>query len=120
MSTINSLEQNIPDDIFDDEKNAAEALREKMEDFMIPGFQVELDPDEAEAIGAFVEDALSEEDAIESSIDMVELPAFLDNDDGLSNDLPPMPTITNAREMFGLRDGETIADAIAREQNTKG
>jgi hypothetical protein len=37
---------------------------------MIPGAIVEFDPDEAERIGAFQEDALDEADALESSIDL--------------------------------------------------
>ena len=34
-----------------------------------PGFEVEFDPEEAELAGAFVEDALSEQDALDSSPD---------------------------------------------------
>ena len=56
----------------DDEANAADALREKLADAMTPGYQVEFDPDEAERAGAFVEDALSEADAAESGIDLVD------------------------------------------------
>jgi hypothetical protein len=33
---------------------------------MTPGYQAEFDPEEAERAGAFVEDALSEQDATES------------------------------------------------------
>ena len=96
-----------------------------MADALTPGFQVELGPDEAERAGAFVEDALSEQDAQESTEDLADLdaalePAFID-DDGPSNDLPPVPTTTNARELYGLRDGETVADAIARcDQSAEG
>ncbi len=54
-----------------DDKAAADgALREKLADMATPGYQVEFDPEEAEAAGAFVEDALSEEDAIESATDI--------------------------------------------------
>lgn len=60
---------------FDDEANAAAALREKLADAMTPGYQVEFDPDEAEKAGAFVEDALSEQDAAESGIDLLDAPA---------------------------------------------
>ena len=56
----------------DDETNAADALREKLADAMTPGYQVEFDPDEAERAGAFVEDALSEADAAESGIDLID------------------------------------------------
>ncbi|WP_291863495.1 protein TraD, partial [Accumulibacter sp.] len=59
----------------DDQSNAAGALREKLLDAMTPGYQAEFDPDEAEQAGAFVEDALSEQDAAESDIDLVDTTA---------------------------------------------
>ena len=52
-----------------EEDVSAAVLREKLIDALTPGFQAEFDPDEADQAGAFVEDALSEEDAAESSID---------------------------------------------------
>lgn len=55
---------------FDDAANANDVLREKLTDALTPGYQAEFDPDEAERAGAFVEDALSEADALESSIDL--------------------------------------------------
>lgn len=48
------------------------AILEKFDDSQIPGLQVEFDPEEAEKAGAFVEDALSEEEALESSIDLLD------------------------------------------------
>ena len=45
------------------------ALLEKLADALIPGFQAEFDPDEAEQAGAFQEDALSEQDALDSVAD---------------------------------------------------
>jgi len=57
---------------FDDQANAAAAVREKLADAMTPGFQAEFDPEEAERAGAFVEDALSEADAAESDADLVD------------------------------------------------
>lgn len=60
-----------PNDMsFNDQANAAGALREKLIDAITPGYQVEFDPDEAETAGAFVEDALTEQDAAESDIDL--------------------------------------------------
>ncbi|MGO9532114.1 MAG: hypothetical protein ACLP3B_13190 [Syntrophobacteraceae bacterium] len=53
--------------LFDAKEDAAEALREKLADMETPGFEVEFDPEEAELAGAFVEDALSEQDALDSS-----------------------------------------------------
>lgn len=103
----------------DDDAAGREAVREKMADALTPGFQVEFDPDEAERVGAFVEDALSEQDATESGDDLVEVdgalePAFLD-DEGPSADIPPFITTTNARELYDLRPGETVAQAAARK-----
>ncbi len=96
-----------------------EAVREKMKDALTPGFQVEFAPDEAELAGAFVEDALSEQDAAESGDDLVEVdgalePAFLD-DEGPSADVPPFITTMNVRELYGLRPGETVDQAAARK-----
>ncbi len=43
------------------------------ENFQIPGVQIELDPDEAESLGAFEESALSEDDAWEANIDVTDI-----------------------------------------------
>jgi hypothetical protein len=56
----------------DDQATATAVLREKLIDVLIPGYQVEFDPEEAEKAGAFVEDALSEQDAADSDIDLVD------------------------------------------------
>lgn len=45
-----------------------------------------------------------------------EEPAFLD-DDGPSVEIPPFITTTNARELYGLREGETVAEAISRSHD---
>lgn len=65
--------------LFDDETNAAEVLQDKLADAEIPGAQIEFDPDEAEKLGAFVEDALSEEDALDASPDLAHEPQPLEN-----------------------------------------
>lgn len=57
---------------FSEAANADAALRAKLDDAMTPGYHVEFDPDEAERVGAFVEDALSEEEAAESGADLVD------------------------------------------------
>ena len=49
-----------------------QVIEQKMADAQTPGFQAEFDPDEAELLGAFKEDALSETDALDSSIDQPE------------------------------------------------
>ena len=48
-----------------------QVIQEKLLDAEIPGFQAEFDPLEAERLGAFKEDALSEQDALDSTIDHV-------------------------------------------------
>ncbi len=53
----------------DDGDSQNQVLEEKLFDAEIPGFQAEFDPHEAERLGAFTEDALSEEDALDSHID---------------------------------------------------
>ena len=54
------------------ETSSEAVIREKLIDAMTPGFQAEFDPDEAEQAGAFFEDALSEEDAMASDVDLFE------------------------------------------------
>jgi hypothetical protein len=63
-----------------DEANAAAALAEKLVDALTPGLHVEFDPDEASTVGAFIEDALSEEDAAQSSFDGDSLSPVKKND----------------------------------------
>jgi len=46
-----------------------EVLTEKLIDAEVPGFEATFDPDEAERLGIFEEDALSEDEAKESSMD---------------------------------------------------
>ena len=46
-----------------------QVIQEKQLDAEIPGFQAEFDPLEAERLGAFKEDALTEQDALDSTID---------------------------------------------------
>ncbi len=40
-----------------------------IEDLGVPGVAVELSPDEADAMGAFVEDGISQDDAFASALD---------------------------------------------------
>ncbi len=49
-----------------------QVMAQKLFDAQTPGFQAEFYPDEAELLGAFKEDALSELEALESSIDQPE------------------------------------------------
>lgn len=52
--------------IADDAAALARSARAKLADARTPGYQAEFDPAEAEAAGAFAEDALSETDALAS------------------------------------------------------
>ncbi|MCP5303744.1 MAG: conjugal transfer protein TraD [Pseudomonadales bacterium] len=49
-----------------------QVIAQKLVDAQTPGFHAEFDPDEAEMLGAFKEDALSEVEALDSSIDQPE------------------------------------------------
>ena len=55
-----------------DETTENSIVDEKLVDALTPGYQVEFDPEEAEEAGAFKEDALNEEDAAESNIDLAD------------------------------------------------
>ena len=60
-----------------DEKTIAElsarraSVNAKLVDAQVPGFEAEFDPCEAQLAGAFIEDALSSQDAQDSAIDGV-------------------------------------------------
>ena len=58
-----------PIDAETDNPDIQEVITDKLLDAEIPGFQAEFDPLEAERLGAFKEDALSEQDALNSTID---------------------------------------------------
>ena len=60
-----------PIDVETDNPGITEIIQEKLLDAEIPGFQAEFDPLEAESLGAFTEDALSEQDALDSTIDQI-------------------------------------------------
>jgi len=59
----------------EDQKNVTnneDLIASKLTDAMTPGYQAEFDPEEAERAGAFVEDAISEQDASESDADLID------------------------------------------------
>jgi hypothetical protein len=62
----------IPDTGLNDREMRLQIIDQKLIDAQTPGFQAEFDPDEAELLGAFREEALSETDALDSSIDQPE------------------------------------------------
>ena len=114
--------------------DTTEVIHAKLRDAQTPGFEAEFDPDEAERAGAFAEDALSEADARAGTDDMADHfaevmvdtgsteatafgalePAFVD-DDSTRVDPPSHVSTTNARELFDLQLGETVAGAAARK-----
>lgn len=53
-------------------------INDKLVDAQTPGAQIEFDPEEAEKVGAFPEDSLSEKDALESTEDIAP-PSSSDN-----------------------------------------
>lgn len=103
----------------DNAATAAAALTEKLADAQTPGYQAEFDPDEAERAGAFAEDALSEQDAAESDIDLVDaaVPVFIE--DGQHLDVPANATTANARTLLGKQPGESVKDALARLESER-
>ncbi len=52
-------------------KELREIVIEKLDDAQTPGANVEFDPEEADFAGAFEEDSMTEQDALESNIDQV-------------------------------------------------
>lgn len=62
----------ISDPGLNDREKRRQVIDQKLMDAQTPGFQAEFDPDEAELLGAFREEALSETDALDSSIDQPE------------------------------------------------
>ncbi|QSQ54805.1 conjugal transfer protein TraD (plasmid) [Xanthomonas translucens pv. undulosa] len=108
----------------DDNAAAAGALREKLADAATPGYQAEFDPEEAERAGAFVEDALSEQDATESGDDLAELgdaqaPAFITEGEP-ATDLPAFVDTANVRSLYDWKPGESLDEAIARKKAQEG
>lgn len=111
----------------DDNAAAAAALREKLADAATPGYQAEFDPEEAERAGAFVEDALSEQDAIESIEDLAALtsqgaelaPVFITEGEPMA-DLPAFVDTANVRSLYDWKQGESLDEAIARKKPQKG
>ena len=101
--------------------------REKLLDAMTPGYQAEFDPDEAEQAGAFVEDALSEQDAAESGDDLAALasqgddqaPAFITEGEPAA-DLPAFVDTANVRSLYDWKPGESLDEAIARKKPQEG
>lgn len=66
----------------DSDANAQSAFYEKLIDALTPGAEIEFSPNEAFMAGAFIEDALTEEEASESDMDLLDaMPSISDNDE---------------------------------------
>ncbi len=101
----------------DDAMNVTDNFREKLINAETPGFRAECDPNEADCAGVFVEDALSEEDALDTAIDLNDaqsgdVSVFIEYGEGL--DVPKNFTRVNAYELLGKRQGESVKDALER------
>jgi hypothetical protein len=103
MSNEKTTQKNI---IPDGSLNASETVRGKLTDAMTPGFQAEFDPEEAEQVGAFTEDALSEQDALESSEDLP---------DALTGDGPAFILDGGPVEPPPYIDGDAIGSVTIKE-----
>lgn len=75
---------------------AGPPVAEKLQDALTPGYQAEFDPAEAEAAGAFEEDALSEIDALASTHDSLDV-FNLDTDAG-QGETPVLQAIPTPKE----------------------
>lgn len=97
-----------------------EAVLKKLGDMETAGFQAEFSPHEAEVAGAFVEDALSLQDAIESSGELASqdddlTPAFITEGEPVA-DLPAFMDTANVHSLYGWKPGESLDEAIARKK----
>lgn len=71
MSQAKKPRQTDPTVAASDEAQAGTLMvHEQLLDAFTPGFQAEFDPEEADRVGAFTEDALDEKDALASSDDL--------------------------------------------------
>ncbi len=69
MDKVNELNKDV---VLDAEASGADVVKEKLADaWAVPGYEAEFDPEEAELAGAFVEDAISEAEALNSSPDLL-------------------------------------------------
>lgn len=89
------------------------AVLKKLADAETPGLQVEFDPEEAEMAGAFVEDALSAEDAMESVTDfaVTQYANLVQQDDFV--EIPTFTTLRIVRDTHEKERSDSMKAAIA-------
>ncbi|HEK2843882.1 TPA: hypothetical protein SMT83_003479 [Proteus mirabilis] len=98
------------------ELNEKQLINEKIADAMLPGSDVEFDPDEAEMLGAFQENALSEKAALDSNIDSLdENLVFLDSEDEIFS-VPILPVSIKENK----KSLPWIAPTSTKKENNKG
>jgi hypothetical protein len=99
-------------------------LMERMRLAQTPGRQVTFTQAQAEMLGAFREDALSEEDALASMAQLEDAqltgssedaPAFITGK--ALGELPTYTTTRTSRDIFGKRPGESLIDALERRKS---
>lgn len=56
-----------------DDEEVTEMIHQKLEDALTPGFQAAFSSIEAKMAGAFFEDAITEKEALETDIEMLEI-----------------------------------------------
>ncbi len=131
--TANTAAQDEPLAAIDEDKiaeelrkaDAIDTLREKMIDVWIPGFKVECDPEEAERAGAFVEDAMSLQDALDSTIVLVALydddqaPAFR-TEGGPSANLPTFVDPKSVRSFYDWKPSESLDEGHRAQEGAGG
>jgi hypothetical protein len=64
-------ENDLANDLTPDDEAISAVLREKLSDAFTPSYEAEFAHEEAIRAGAFAEDALSEQDAAESAVDLM-------------------------------------------------
>ncbi|WP_412058720.1 hypothetical protein [Bartonella sp. DGB2] len=103
------LESLSPEEFFpkpDPKKLFQEILREKMRYAMIPGFMVQCTPEEADALGAIEDDAMTHEEALEGSIDLLDYQKnepFFDNSEDPSDDIPTFITRKSVTDTYRMK-----------------
>lgn len=100
-------------------------ISRNLDDLDVPGVQLEMSREEVEAFGMCEETAMSEDEAWESNADLAmtrgepgndeELPYFVPDDEGPSDDLPTFYHTFHAHELFDMRPGERLLDALERQ-----
>jgi len=104
--------------------NLTEVLRENLTDVQTLGCLAEIGPKKAKRVGAYVEDALNEQEVTGSSEDFVALDGeltltFIAEEDGPITDLPAFIDTETVHSLYGWKPGESLEEAIVRKKIQK-